>query len=124
MVKKKDPKIVFDFDLWPHICQRIDHYLYKKWPDLFVDENLKEFKKNIQDKYNDMQGKENRINALLKEHESRVKAQVSDIVSKIERDLSSLTAQKDGAALTKKKWWEFWITEQRFMFISTEEKDD
>src|SRR5438046_2136685 len=46
--KETNAPIQVPLDLVEHMIQRIDHYLYKKWPDIFVDEGLKSFKKDIE----------------------------------------------------------------------------
>jgi hypothetical protein len=68
---KEEPKVVLEIDMYPHLVQRIDHYLCKRWPDLFVDENFKKFKEDYEGKYNDLQGKEERINAQMEEFKYR-----------------------------------------------------
>jgi len=108
----KDPKIVLETDLYPHIIQRIDHYLYKKWPDLFVDENFKEFKRDIQAKYDDIQGKENRINARYQEWQSELGRKYEHALI----DIQGMRVQieflrKRVLQLEKKKWYQFWVKE-------------
>ena len=98
------PKIVLETDVYPHLIHRIDHYLYKKWPDLFVDENFKEFKKDIETKHEEMRDKENRINARYQEWESKLDAKLKEIEAlRIQLDL----LRRKVSHLEEKKWYQF-----------------
>lgn len=107
---EEPPKINLEVDMYPHIIQRIDHYLYKRWPDLFVDENFKQFKNNYENKYNEMIGKEARIEARLQEFEGKIMRMVKEYNNSLNDMIDRQSAKLDAEifARTAKRWWQFW----------------
>lgn len=94
-IREKERPIVVENDLVQHLTNRIDQYLFKRWPELFVDENFKEWKKELEKISEELKNKDMRINALLKETEGRCKTMMKENEHRI-TELSNRLKEVEG----------------------------
>lgn len=102
--KEPETKIIVELGVVNHIIQRIDHYLYKKWPDLFIEENLKDLKKDFYNKYDEVIRKSHLIESRFKEQEIKINKKCDDLQVYLKKQQDRF----EDLFFSKKKWYQFW----------------
>lgn len=119
------PKLVVESSLMEQVWYQIDRYLQKKWPDVFVQDELKKMKEQIEQGMARLKEDEKRIR-LYRERELKIDSTIFDFNYRflvIERNIKEL--QKKFSYFSCKedrKWWQFWKTV--IVLHETKQEDD
>lgn len=110
MDKENNP-VYINLDAADHLIKRIDHYLYKKWPDIFLEDNLKKLKDDILNSCDSVSKKEKLIHAHIQELEGRLKSGLSYEMNMLRSQIAKL--ERDVADLKTKKWYQFFSSSKK-----------
>lgn len=111
-MEEPQKKIVVEQDLLQEVWYQIDRYLQKRWPDIFIHDDLMKLKNEIYKGTADYED-ERRSRGLFKEAVERVEKKEkenAEKVLKVERRLFEF--EKKFEKFSQKKWYQFWSMEK------------
>ena len=81
-MENKDTKIVIESNLMDQVWYQIDRYLQKKWPDIFIHDELKVLKEKIENGLQHLEEDQMRVQ-LYRERELRIDRILAEMQTEI-----------------------------------------